>query len=52
MLVHAQAFLHVALRQGPRRQVDTPGAGAQAGERGVVEAHAQRLTHVAHCSAT
>jgi hypothetical protein len=30
MLIHTQALLDVPLREGPRRQVDTPGAGAQA----------------------
>ena len=50
VLIHPQAFLDVALRESPGRQVNTPGAGAQAADRGVIQADAQRLTHVVHGS--
>ena len=40
MLIHAQAFLDIALRQGPGRQVHTPGASTQAAKRGVIQADA------------
>jgi hypothetical protein len=40
MLIHTQALLDIPLREGPGRQVDTPGAGAQTADRGVSKAEA------------
>lgn len=51
MFIHPKAFLDVALREGPRRQVHPPGPRAQAGDGRVRKANAQRLTYVVQRSA-
>ena len=42
VLVHSQALFDIALRQRPWGEVHAPGTDAQAPDRGVIEADAQR----------
>jgi hypothetical protein len=52
VLIHPQALFHVPLRQGARGQVRALGVPAKACDRGIIQADAQRVTHVVHCSTT
>src|ERR1700722_10070609 len=51
MLVHAQALFDVPLREGARRKMHSLGVPAQARDSRIVQADAERMTHVVHCSA-
>jgi len=49
MLIHPQSFFHVTLGQGARGQVHALRVPAKTRDRGLVQADAQRMTHVVHC---
>jgi len=50
MLIHPQALFHVPLRQGARGQVRALCVPAKTRDRGIIQANAQRMAHVVHCS--
>jgi len=51
VLIHPQAFLDIPLRKGARREVCALGVLAQTRDGRIVQADAQRVIHVVHCSA-
>jgi hypothetical protein len=50
VLVHPQALFHVPLRQGARGQVRALRVSAETRDRGIVQADAQRMIDVIHCT--
>ena len=50
MLIHPQSLFHVTLCQGAGGQVQALRVPAKTRDRGIVQADAQRMTHVVHCS--
>ena len=50
MFIHPQPLFYVTLCQGAGRQVHALRVPAETRDRGIVQADAQRMTHVVHCS--